>query len=372
DAADVSPERLRRFFVKEGETYRVRKELREMVLFAHHNIIKDPPFSHLDLISCRNLLIYLNRTAQQRVMEVVHFALNAGGFLALGASESIEGSTDLFVTFDKDDSLYQSRAVAPRAVMPVPDFAIPGRYETRAEEPREAEQHARERLSFADLHLRLLEQYGPPSVVVNEEYDVVHLSERAGRYMQHAGGEPSLNLLKIVRPELRIELRTALYQAAQQRMNVEASGLVLRIDDHTVTLKLVVRPVVRPDDTARGFFLVLFRETPEEETKLQRAAPLTSDDTARQLEEEVLRVKAQLRATVERHETQAEELKASNEELQAMNEELRSSAEELETSKEELQSLNEELRTVNQELKIKVEEQAQANDDIQNLINSTE
>lgn len=373
DAADVSPERLRRFFTKESTVYRVCKELREIILFAHHNIIKDPPFSHVDLVSCRNLLIYLNRTAQQRVLNVIHFALNPGGYLFLGASESIEGFGDLFATVDEDAYLFQSRAVAARLALPIPDLSVPTRAELRIQENRHAEQ-LRERLSAADLHQRLLEQYAPPSIVINEKQDIVHLSERAGRYLHYTGGDPSHNVLKAIRPELRVELRAALDQAVQQRTTVEAPRLALRIDGQTVVLNLVVRPVLREDDAARGFFLVLFEEMPGGTVtqEFEAAMPLRNDDTARQLEQEVLRAKAQLRATIERHETQAEELRSSNEEMQAVNEELRSSTEELESSKEELQSLNEELRTVNQELKIKVEEQAQAKDDIQNLINSTD
>jgi two-component system CheB/CheR fusion protein len=376
DAADISAERLRRFFQREGENYRVRKELREMVLFAHHNIIKDPPFSHLNLVSCRNLLIYLNRSAQQRVLEVMHFALSPGGYLFLGSAESVEGSGDLFAVVDKDAHIYESRAMSARVSIPIPDLttAPPLRH---IEEDRTIKARTRERLSSADLHVRLLEQYAPPSIVVNEDHDIVHLSESAGRYLQFAGGEPSHNLLRAIRPELRLELRTALYQAAQQRTNVAARNLGLRIDDRNVLVDILVRPVLSVADPARGFFLVIIEESQKASDDVVRSAGMASTsvdsvDTARQLEDELVRLKAQLRATVERHETQAEELKASNEELQAMNEELRSSAEELETSKEELQSLNEELRTVNQELTIKVEELAQSNNDIQNLINSTE
>jgi two-component system, chemotaxis family, CheB/CheR fusion protein len=372
DAADVSPERLRRFFIKEGEAYRVRNELREMVLFARHNVIKDPPFSHLDLVCCRNLLIYLNRLAQHRVMETVHFALNPGGFLFVGSSESTEGATDLFGAVDGDAHIFQSRPLSYRPGLPVPDLSIASRVNTvRASSTPEA--HARERLSSADLHLRLLEQYAPPSVVITDEHEIVHLSEGAGAYLQFSGGNPSHNLLRSILPDLRLELRTALYQAAQQRTNVDARGLTIRVNERTRVIDLLIRPVLRDGDPARGFFLVVFEETdkPPEDPPLQ-AAPVRSGDAARQLEEEIVRVKGQLRIAVEQYETQTEELGASNEELQAMNEELRSSGEELETSKEELQSLNEELRTVNQELKIKVEEQAQANDDMQNLINSTE
>ena len=371
DAADVSTERLRRFFAREGETYRVKKELREMILFAQQNILKDPPFSHLDLVSCRNLLIYLNRAAQRRVMEVVHFALNPAGYLFLGASESIEGAGDLFVGVENEAHLYQSRGATVRPMLPVPEITTAPRVDNAGRGL--AERPARIRTTSAETHLRLLEEFAPPSVLVNEEHELMHLSERAGRFLQFGAGEPSQNLLRLARPELRIELHSALYQAAQLRLPVDAKGLRVRVDDRVVTINIRVRPVVGELEPARGYFLVLFEEVPDDgQTRAAQSVDLQEGDAARQLEEEVHRVKSQLRAAVERHETQSEELKASNEELQAMNEELRSSAEELETSKEELQSLNEELRTVNQELKIKVEEQAQAADDIQNLINSTD
>ena len=373
DAADVSAERLKRFFLREAEGYRIRKELREMILFAQHNVIRDPPFSHLDLVSSRNLLIYLNRSAQRRVLEVFHFALNANGYLFLGSSESVEGSNELFVALDKDHFLFQSRGVSPRAGIPVPDLSWRGVVDLSLADERHQTERLRERISAGELHLRLLEQYAPPSIVVNEDHEIVHMSERAGQYLQHSGGEPSHNLVRAVRPELRIELRTALYQAAQRYVSVESAPTPVRIEDRPVTISVIVRPVLKHDDPGRGFFLVVFQETTGAVATSEPApAPLDGGDLVRQLEEEISRLKTQLRSTIERDETQAEELKASNEELQAMNEELRSSTEELETSKEELQSLNEELRTVNQELKIKVDEQTQANNDIQNLINSTE
>jgi two-component system CheB/CheR fusion protein len=371
DAADVSVERLRRFFVRDGEAYRARKELREIILFAQQNILKDPPFSHLDLVSCRNLLIYLNRPAQRRVMEVAHFALNPSGYLFLGASESIEGAGDLFVSVDAEAHLYQSRGNVTRAALPVPEVAP--LHHVAAPRGGEAKGTNWPRTTSAATHLRLLEEFAPPSVLVNDEHELVHLSERAGRYLQFAGGEPSQNLLRLVRPELRIELHSALYQAANLHVPVDAKGLRVRVDDRVVTVDVHVRPVIGDAEPARGYFLVLFEEVRDDGGELS-APPVSLQDggAARQLEEEVHRVKLQLRAAVERHDTQSEELRASNEELQAMNEELRSSAEELETSKEELQSMNEELRTVNQELKIKVEEQAQAANDMQNLINSTD
>ena len=372
DAADVSPERLRRFFNKEGDGYRIRREIREMILFANHNFIKDPPFSHLDLVSCRNVLIYLNQSAQERVMETFHFALNPGGYLCLGLSESVDSASDLFLSINREYHLFQSRQVAVRTY-PVPE-SVPGfnYHPVYNVQPGVMPEHrVRERMTLGDLHQRLLEQYAPPSVVVNEEYEIVHLSERAGRYLQIAGGEPSQNLLKLVKQELRLELRSALYQAVQRQSAVEARGLKVNVHEKSETINIHVRPVFREDDVAKGFILVIFERT-EDEVASQQVVVTSDEPVARHLEEELMRLKAQLRSSVEQHEFQAEELKASNEELQAMNEELRSAAEELETSKEELQSINEELRTVNQELKVKVEETTIAGNYLQNLINSVD
>jgi PAS domain S-box-containing protein len=371
DAVDVSPERLRRFFNKEGDGYRIRRELREMVLFALHNFIKDPPFSHLDLVSCRNVLIYLNRTAQNRVMETFHFALNTGGYLFLGTSESIDASDNLYDIVSRDHHIYKSRQTATRAY-PVPESMPSIRIGQPQGQLNSKEKSSRllERITYSDLHQRLLEQYAPPSLIINEEYDIVHLSERAAPYLQFAGGEPSQNLLKVIRQELRLELRSALYQALQQKTAVEAKGLNVKLEDRIETINIHVKPVLREEDIARGYILVIFEKTGEEAE--HKEVILRSDEAvSRHLEDELMRLKVQIRSSNQHHEFQAEELKASNEELQAMNEELRSSAEELETSKEELQSMNEELRTVNQELKVKIEETSLTSNNLQNLINSS-
>jgi two-component system CheB/CheR fusion protein len=375
EVADVSPERLRKYFIREADGYRVRRELRESILFAVHNIIKDPPFSHLDLISCRNLLIYLNRTAQDRVLEVLHFALKPVGHLFLGGSESVEGASDLFSVIDREHHIYRSRPVPSRA-FPIPDVSFKPQFAAIQREKTPEERRALERLSFADLHQRLLESYAPPSVIVNEDYDIVHLSDRAGIYLQIAGGQPSNNLLKLAREGLRLELRTALYQAVQEQTNVEARGLKVTTVEGLKTVNLSVRPVLRgDDDPSQGFILVIFEEAAQAEEAKSPAevtkVAATSEPVAQRLEEELTQAKKHLRATVEQYEIQQEELQASNEELQAMNEELRSAAEELETSKEELQSLNEELTTVNQELKIKIEELSLASNNFLNLMNST-
>ncbi len=379
NAADISPERLRRFFIAEEGGYRVKKELRENILFAVHNLMKDPPFSRLDMITCRNMLIYLNSTAQNRVMETFHFALKPGAYLFLGSSESVDGSNDLFAPVSKPFQIFQSREAA-RRVIPFPDISLPLDYPIKMPETEknlkpkgDPEVRAMERISLGDLHQRLLEQYAPHSLVVNENNDIVHLSDGAGRFLQVAGGEPTQDVLKLIRQELRLELRTALYQAAQKGVNVEVKNLTVQTNGHSELINLHIRPVLRPDDTARGFTLILF-ETSQGKNKedVMEIFPVGAETLTHQLEDEINNLKAQLRSTNEQFEVQTEELKASNEELQAMNEELRSAAEELETSREELQSINEELITVNQELKIKVEELSHSNNDFHNLINSAD
>ncbi len=380
DAADVSLERLRRFFTVEPGGYRIRKELREMILFANHNVIKDPPFSHIDIITCRNMLIYLNQTAQNRVMETFHFALNPGCFLFLGSSESIDGANDLYLTLSKEYHVFQSREATTRP-LPIPENSMPSAFKvklpnqqdvTSVKATQEQESRALERISLGDLHQRLLEQYAPPSLIVNENGDILHLSESAGNFLQVTGGTPSNNILKLIKPEVRLELRTALYQAKQQQTNIEVKNLPVIINGETRVINLHVRPVLHANDTARGFMLVIFEPSQDKPGKdALEIQPGKSEPFTLQLEEEITGLKTQLRSSNEQFEIQTEELKASNEELQAMNEELRSAAEELETSKEELQSINEELITVNQELKVKIEELSQSNNDFLNLINST-
>ena len=372
DAADISPERLRRFFTKEGECYRVRREIREMILFAHHNFIKDPPFSHLDLITCRNVLIYLNNIAQERVSETFHFALEPGGYLFLGSSESFDGATDLYANFNREHHIFQTRQVQTR-FYPIPESVPTFRTEPlNTQKPAaDPEKKGKDRITYGDLHQRLLEEYAPPSIVINEDYDVVHISEKGGRFLQIAGGEPSQNVLKLVLPELRLELRSALFQSADQQIPVKTRPLQVTVADQVETINIHVRPVIEQGNPGDGFILVLFEPADTEEQQPDVVYTSTEPATLH-LEDELTRLKSQLRKTIELYEFQSEELKASNEELQAMNEELRSAAEELETSKEELQSINEEMRTVNQELKVKIDETSLSSNNLQNLINSTD
>ena len=371
DAADVSPERLRRFFVNEGEHYRVRKEIREMILFANHNFLKDPPFSRLNLITCRNVLIYFNTQGQEQVMKTFHFALNPGAFLFLGQAESADNDAEYFTSFSREHHIFRSQQVTPRNY-PLPDTAPNFRPTSEFRLPSLTEEiSTRERITFGELHQRMLEEYAPPSVVINQEHNIVHMSDRVGKYFEFGGGEPSPNLLKLVRHEIRMEIRSGLYQALQQRAPVEISNLKLAINDTVHTLNVQIRPVLDNETHEKGFILLLFQEI--DAVKSEKPLSISgTEPVSRQLEDEIVRVKSQLRNSIEQHELQAEELKATNEELQAMNEELRSSAEELETSKEELQSINEELRTVNHELKLKIEEMGVTSNNLQNLITSAD
>jgi two-component system, chemotaxis family, CheB/CheR fusion protein len=370
DVAEVSEQRLLRFFQRAPGGYRVRRDLRELVLFACHNVIRDPPFSHLDLISCRNLMIYLNGTAQERLLETFQFALRPGGFLFLGLSEVPERTTELFGTADKAAHIYEARSVTNRLLAPLPP-ATPA--PSAPSLLRGLETTVDRHVLPAHLHQRLLEQYAPPSIVVTEDFQLVHVSERAGRYMYVPAGEPSRDALQLVRPELRPHLRMAVQQAIARRGSVDLDEVVMEGENGGRRLRIMARAVLREGDPPRGFVLVLFQDLDGDAPGgSERPAILPAPLVPSHLDDELADLRRQMRATIEQYETQVEEAKASNEELQAMNEELRSSTEELETSKEELQSVNEELLTVNQELKIKVEELSLANNDFANLINSTE
>ncbi|MGF6416015.1 two-component system CheB/CheR fusion protein [Paraburkholderia sp. MM5482-R2] len=364
-SADLTPARIRQFFTRDAAHFRIKKELREHMLFAHHNVLSDPPFSRLDMICCRNLLIYLDREAQIEILKMFHFALRPGGMLFLGSSESADGVSSMFTVVDKRNRIYRAN-MAVRSDTPLP-IAISGTMSSRPVVTT-VQPPGRRRFSFGDLHQRLVEQYAPPSVLVSRESEIVHLSDRAGRFLQYSGGEPSHNIVAVVRPELRLELRTAIYQALHTNRSVEARRVRIERDGRSYFVNMTARPVHDPEANA-DFVLVLFDEVEDSVANAETApADVQKDPIISQLERELQRTKEQLQSTIEQSETSTEELKASNEELQAINEELRSATEELETSKEELQSINEELTTVNAELKSKVEETGKINDDLHNLI----
>ncbi len=389
-AADISEERLHRFFIKEGGNYRVRRELRETVLFAVHDILEDSPFSRLDLISCRNLLIYLNRQAQGKVFDTAHFALRPGGHLLLGTSESAEEACSIFDVVDRKNRLYVRRQVKRGVSLTVPTgsatlaFALnsfdsenlpvlPRAPQKVANEGQKKNDYAT-RKTWGELHLKLIERLAPASLVVSRDHEIVHLTTSAGRYLQFAGGEPSANLLQIVHPALRTELRAALFRAVKSSRTAKVKPLAIEINGSVRHVGATVECV---EELSSEFLLVIFQEVDPAETSTDKLATGPGDEIAsrsviQQLEEELDEMRTRQRETVEQFELSAEDLKASNEELQAMNEELRSATKELETGREELQSINEEIITINQELKSKLEELSRANSDLQNLIAATD
>jgi two-component system CheB/CheR fusion protein len=374
--ADVPEERLKRFFSREHGQYLINRTLRESVLFASHNVLKDSPFSQIDLISCRNLLIYLNHQAQERVLDLFHFALKSDGLLFLGSSESIDNESPLFRILDKKHRLYTRLAVnrqslpmltRPSSLMRAVELG----HRLQASMPQvpkapQIQQHRS--VSLTELHFKLLEEFSPGSVLIDKDDNIVHLSERAERYLHLGGGEATLNLLRVGHPMLRIEVRAAIFRARQTQTPVKAGSIAVELQGERYSVDLHVRSA---KERAPDFLLVVFEEHGIESIeKIVEAQP--AEPLIRQLETELDHVKTNQRATVEEYESSLEELKASNEELQSINEELRSATEEVETSREELQSINEELSTVNQELKHKVEELGKANSDLQNLMASTD
>ena len=368
--SDVSPERLRLYFTKEEDMYRVRKSIREMVLFAPHNILRDPPFSRLDMVSCRNVLIYLNRETQERVLNIFHFALRPAGRLFLGSSETAESVSNLFSPLDKKHRIYQRR---PDGSSWSPPPAMPS---TGMWRPRERDARPSERTnlrSFGEIHHQLIEQFAPPSVLVDEDGEILHISENAGRFLRFVGGAPTNNLLRVVDPALLPDVRAALFTARKEQKTVEAKNIRLILQGKEELVNITVRPVEMPDVGS----LVVFERVADDQMPGGSVQSVVAGDPAieavvHRIEDELRQTKDHLRNTIEQYETSTEELKASNEELQAINEELRSASEELETGKEELQSVNEELTTVNQELKDKVDEVARVNSDLENLMRSTD
>jgi two-component system CheB/CheR fusion protein len=371
---DVPPTRLNRFFNHAGSRYVVDKSVREKVLFAPHNLLRDPPFSQVDFVSCRNLLIYMDRTIQREIFQTFHFALKPGGFLFLGSSESADVADDLFVAVDKKNRIYQAKVLTSRlraAATPFPRLAK-GTAHLSAATPSVIE---RPRMATADLHRRAIEHSAFPSVIVDRDAEVVHMSGEVGRFFHYAGGEPSHNLLKLIHPDLRLELRTALFQATQKGIDSDTRPVRMFSGETTTRVRMKIHPY---HDQATGADIVLISFVELEDIALgeghesDQSGSAAHDSVTVQLEAELHLAKENLQSSIEQSNVSTEELKASNEELQAIVEELRSASEELETSKEELHSVNEELVTVNVELESKVAETAKANDDLENLIASTD
>ena len=382
--ADVSADRLERFFIRQGDHYQVRRELRDMILFTPHSVLRDPPFSHQDMIVCRNLLIYLQRDIQEYVMDIFRYALNPGGYLFLGNSESVTGKEAVFHTIDKAHRIYEAtvwrgehphvpplpltvHSVGRGRIGGIPWVGVPHR-------PADAQ-------SLEDQHRKSLEAYAPPSILVAADFSVLHLSDTAGRYLLQPKGPITSDLIKLARPELRAELHSILFQALEKNRSTVAGPVIMQLDGQPRRILLSAHP--RKEPAARGEraepqALVLFLE---EEARVEPESEGASDavesheqNKARivQLQAETQRLHDQLQATTEEYESSTEEMKAANGELQSINEEYQLTTEELETSKEELEAVNEELQTVNNELKSKLDEISRAHRDLENVMGAME
>ena len=366
--ADVSEERLRRFFTHDGDTYRVRQELRDIVLFAAHDLTKDPPFSHVDLVTCRNLMIYLERELQEQVCATFHYALNPDGYLMLGASESADQPVGLFRMVDRSARLFQSTATADKPRL-LPSMLAPVRIrEQFGKSARVLSPTAV--LSEASTHRRMLETVAPPSILVDEQHRVLHMSDSAGRYLQPSGGPLTGDVVDLVRQELRFELRSALHRVFEQKVSTISLPLLVRFNGHRHRVHLHVRAPAEREEARSA--IVMFIEGEAVADDFAVSGQEASNETVHRLTQELELTQARLRTVREESDTANEELRASNEELQSINEEYRSTSEELETSKEELQSINEELQTVNTELKLKLEAISRAHSDLQNLMAATD
>ena len=370
-AADVSPERLKRYFVKEDNRFRISKEIREMVTFATQNIIMDPPFTKLDILICRNLLIYLTPELQKKLLPLFHYSLNPGGALFLGSAETISTFTDLFKPLDLKNRLFRRN----ESLLSITTLAFPPTFVHPIQGVSKESimiQPAANLQALADQ--LLLQHFSPPAVLTNERGDIIYISGRTGRFLEPAAGKANWNIFAMAREGLRFELGSAFQKALRQKEAVRVRDLKIGTNGGTQYVDVTVQLVADPQEL-RGMVMIVFSDaTPPLESKAsgRSGKAASGSDRVLELEQELQQTREGLQTTREEMQSSQEELKSTNEELQSTNEELQSTNEELTTSREEMQSLNEELQTVNAEQQSKLDEVSRVNDDMRNLLNSTE
>jgi len=370
-SADVSEARLKRFFTKEGPGYRVRKEIRELVIFAPQNLILEPPFTKLDILSCRNLLIYLTAEVQKKLIPLFHYSLNPGGILFQGSAETIGEFGGLFTPLAGKSRIFRrtESILRPEQVVFPASFSAgpPAGSEVRlATKPSTCLQALADEL--------ILQRYAPPAVLTNDAGDIFYVSGRTGKYLEPSAGKANWNLFAMAREGLRYQLTRGFAEALRQKESVALQGLKVGTNGGALHVNVTIQRLAEPE-SLRGLVMIVFTDT---------AAPTIGDAGGRsakppgrsprlaELEQELMQVRGEARATHEEMQTSQEELRSANEELQSTNEELQSTNEELTTSKEEMQSMNEELQTVNTELQAKVDELSRASNDMKNLLDSTD
>jgi chemotaxis methyl-accepting protein methylase len=369
-AADVSKERLKRFFAKEDLGYRVRKEIREMVIFAPQNLLQEPPFTKLDVLSCRNLLIYLTPEVQKKLIPLFHYSLNPEGVLFQGSAETIGEFTDLFAPLSGKSRIFRRKNTSPRSE-PV---TFPSSFSAGPPMVTEARHIPKVSASLQSLADQLvLQRYANPTVLTNDKGDICYVSGRTGKYLEPAAGKANWNIFAMAREGLRYELMRALPEALRQKECVTLHGLKIDADGSGQSVNVTVQRVEDPVPL-HGLVMIVFTDV---------ATPVVPRETGKlpkqhhrgvqfaELERELLQFRNEARATHEEMQTSQEELRSANEELQSTNEELQSTNEEITTSKEEIQSMNEELQTVNAELQAKLDELSLASNDMKNLLDST-
>jgi len=371
----VSARRLQRFFSKVEKGYQISKHIRDVCIFAQQNVFKDPPFSRLDLISCRNLLIYLTPVLQKKIMPIFNYALNDKGFLLLGTSETIGRHADLFRLADKKIKLYEKKSLPGALHFNLADFTINSEGKSY-DNTVPAESFST--LSNLDIQREadriVLKKFAPCGVVINKDLDVLQFRGHTGAFLEPAAGEASLNLLKMARNGLQVELRNIIQQAMDKNISVRKDELQLRIDGELKNISIEVNHIKAPDHQSH-YFLVLFQENmsipipkPAKKTASTKADISEESVEIQRLQQEINATQEYMHTVIEQQEVANEELTSANEEIQASNEELQSTNEELETAKEELQSSNEELATVNDELASRNDELEQLSNDLSNLI----
>ncbi len=373
-AADVSAERLKRFFTKEDGRYQINKDIRDLAVFAPHNVTLDPPFTKLDLISCRNLLIYLTPELQKKLIALFHYSLKPNGVLFLGTSETVGRAAELFSTLDARWKIYR-RLQSVRTPADIADFAH--FYREAIPPGRELGKYAAESPSIPEIARRLLlEDFTPPAVLINGQGDVVFIHGRTGKYLEPPAGKTNINIFAMAREGLKIELPRAVREAKSKNKLITLKRIKVKTNGDFQTIDLTVKPVVH-QGIQQPLYMIAFENAaiaPKAEKLIYghggTAPRLRKINT--ELEKELKHAKELLQTTTEEMQLSQEELKSTNEELQSTNEELQSTNEELSSSKEEMQSLNEELMTVNAELQVKIDESTQAYSDMKNMLNRTE
>ena len=366
-AADITPERLKRFFLKEDKGYRVKKEIREMIVFAPQDFIKDPPFSKMDLICCRNLLIYLETEPQKKIIPLMHYALKPNGLLFLGTSETIGDATDLFTIVDKKWKIYRRREV----VVSAERLRFPVTFTSSLREPAVQLANLNETRLAEQTEKIFMDNYAPTFVVVDEKYRLVYVRGKTDTYLEIPSGHTKWSILDLAKKGLRTELASALYRAASEKKIVVQDGIHLKFNGGFKTINLKIVPLAG-HGLPSGLVMIVFQEAGEIAAEDKKKAGTSGSKHRAKVEEELRLTKETLQSTIEELEATNEEVKSANEELLSNNEELQSTNEELDTSREELQSLNEELLTVNSELTSKTEMLTKANDDLKNYLNRTD